>query len=59
MYKFKIKLLYNKEQFCCTKTELLDFMLPLSLPDLGIIAARLKSNTYPGDIPVNIIIIQC
>ena len=46
MYKFQMKLLYNKEKFCYTKTEFLNFMLILLLPKSDVTGAKLKSNGY-------------
>ena len=37
MYKFKMKLLHNKEKIFCSKTELLDERLTLSLAKLDMI----------------------
>ena len=36
-YKFKMKLLHNKEKIFCSKTELLDERLTLSLAKLDMI----------------------
>ena len=44
MYKFKMKLLYNKEELFCTKTEFLNFKLTLPLTELVMIGARLVSS---------------
>ena len=44
MYKFRIKLLYNGEKLCCTKTELLNFKFTLPLAKLDIVGSRPVSN---------------
>ena len=44
MYKFEIKLLYNKEQNVCTETELLNFKCTLPLAKLDMVSSRLVSN---------------
>ena len=56
MYKFKTKLLKNKEEFRCTRTELLIFRIILQFHKLDIIEARLESNglIFSGEIPVDI-----
>ena len=55
MYEFKIKLLYNKEERFCTKTELLNFNITLPLAKLDINISRLVSNVLflSDDIPVD------
>ena len=54
MYKFKMKLLYNKE-FFCTKGELLNFKITLSLAKLALIGSGLVSNglSFSDDILVD------
>lgn len=60
MYKLKMNLLYNKEKFCYTKTELLNLMLTLPLPKSDIIDARLESNgCFSIDIPVSNFFYYC
>ena len=54
MFKFKTKLLCNEEEFCCTKTELLNFEIILSFPKLDITGARLKSEDFILVISVDI-----
>ena len=56
MYKFKIKLLYYKENFFRTKTELLNFKITLPLAKLDMVGSRLISNglIISDDIPVDI-----
>ena len=44
MYKFKIKMLYNEKEFCCTKTDLLNFKIILPFPKLDITEAGLEPN---------------
>ena len=39
-----MKLLYNKEELFCTKTEFLNFKLTLPLTELVMIGARLVSS---------------
>ena len=41
MHKFKIKLIYNEEELFCTKTELLNFKVTLSLAKLDMVGSRL------------------
>ena len=43
MYKFRIKLLYNKEKIFGFKTELLSFTRTLPLAKLFMVEARLAS----------------
>ena len=45
MYKCKVKLSYDEEEFWCNETDLLDFMLTLQLPKLHIIDARLEPKS--------------
>ena len=54
MFKFKIKLLYNKKHVFCNKTEWSNFMVTLLLAKLGIVGSKLLSNSYssPDDTPV-------
>ena len=56
MYKFKIKLLNNKEKRFCTKTELLNFKIILPLAKLDMVGSRSVSNglVSSDDIPVDI-----
>ena len=57
MYEFKIRLLYNeKKNFYFTRTELLNFKIPLLLAKLDIVGSRPVSNglIYSDDILVNI-----
>ena len=44
------------KEFCCTKTELLNFILTLPLPKLNMINVREGSNglIFSGDIPLDI-----
>ena len=44
MYKVNIKLLYNEEKKVCTKIELLNFKITLSLTKLDMVRSRLVSN---------------
>ena len=46
MNKFEMKLLYNKEEYFCTQTELLIFKLTLPLAKLALVIARLVSNGF-------------
>ena len=39
MYKFKMKLLYNEEEFFCTKIELLNFKITLLLVKLDMVVS--------------------
>ena len=59
IYKFKIKLQYNKEGLFCTKTELLNFNVTLPLAKLDMVGSRLVSNSliFSDDIPVNIALV--
>ena len=56
MHKFKIKLLYNKEKLFCTKTEMLNFKITVTLAKLDMVASRLVTNglIFVDGIPVNI-----
>ena len=56
MNKFKMKLLYNEEEFFYTKTELLNFKLALPLARLVMLGERLTSNGLVSlaDTPVDI-----
>ena len=56
MHKFKIKLLYNKEKLFCTKTEMLNFKITVTLAKLDMVASRLVTNglIFLDGIPVNI-----
>ena len=58
MYEFKIELLYNEEEFFCTKTELLNFKIKITLPlaKLDMVSSRLVSNglIFSDDTPVDI-----
>ena len=45
-----MRVIHNKEELPCPKTELLDFILTLSLSRLVMISARLGSNGFPADI---------
>ena len=56
MYKFKIKLLYNKQKVFCTKKELLNFKITLPLAKLDMVSSRLVSNglIFSDDIPIDI-----
>ena len=56
MYKFKIKILYNEEEFFCTKTEFLDFKIIQLLAKLDMISSKLVSNDsiFSDDILVDI-----
>ena len=55
MDKFKMKLLYNKEEIYCSKTELLNFKFTLSSAKLDMVGSRLVSSglIFSDDIPVN------
>ena len=57
MYKFKIKLIYNKEELFCS--ELLNFKFTVSLAKLDMVKQRLVSNglIFSDDIPVDIQIV--
>ena len=44
MCKFKMKLIYNKEDFFDTKTKLLNFKLTLAVAKLEMISATLVSK---------------
>ena len=57
MYKFKIKLIYNKEELFCT--ELLNFKFTVLLAKLDMVKQRLVSNglIFSDDIPVDIQIV--
>ena len=37
-----MKLLYNEEEFCCIKTELLNFNITLPLAELDLIGSRFR-----------------
>ena len=52
----KGKLLYNEEKFFCTKMDLLNFMLTLTLAKLDMVGTQLGSNglILLGNTPVNI-----
>ena len=52
----KGKLLYNEEKFFCTKMDLLNFMLTLTLAKLDMVSTQLGSNglILLGNTPVNI-----
>ena len=52
MYKFKIRLLSNEEDFFCTKTGLLNFKLTLPIAKLGI--SKFKVQFFSDDTPVHI-----
>ena len=56
MYKFKIKILYNKEEFFCTKTEFSDFKITQLLAKLDMVSSKLVSNDsfFSDDILVDI-----
>ena len=56
MNKFKMKLLYNEEEYFCTQTELLSFKLNLPAAKLDMVGARLVSNDlrFLVDTPVHI-----
>ena len=56
MYKFKMKLIYNEEEFFLTKTELLNFKITVSMAKLDMVGSRLVSNglIFSDDIPVGI-----
>ena len=56
MYKFKMELLWNAEDFFCTKRVLLNFKITLSLAKLDMVGPRLASNDlfFSGDITVDI-----
>ena len=56
MYKFRIKLLYNKEKIFCTKTDPLNFKVTLPLVKLDMVGSRLVSNglIFSNDTPVDI-----
>ena len=45
MYKFKIKLHYNEEDFFCNKTELPNFKITLPLTKLDMVGSNLLSNS--------------
>ena len=55
MCKFKMKLLYNKEEFFCIKTQLLNIKLTFPLPKLVMVRAKLASNDliFSGDTPMD------
>ena len=44
MYQFKMKLLYDKEEPFCTKTELLNLKYTLPLAKLDMVSLRLVLN---------------
>ena len=48
--------MYNKENYFCTKTELLNIKITLLLAKLDMVGSRLLSNDliFLDDIPVNI-----
>ena len=56
MDEFKLKLLYNKGELFCTKTESLNFKVTLSLAKLDSVGSRLVSNglIVGGNITVRI-----
>ena len=56
IYNFKIKLLYNKENVFCTKTEFLNFKIAFPLAKLDMFGSRLVSNRliFSDVIPVDI-----
>ena len=56
MHKSKTKLLYNEEEFRCTKTKLLNFKINRLFPKLDTTVAKLESNSliFFWDIHVNI-----
>ena len=60
MYKFKMNLLYNEENFFCTETDLLNFKITLPLAKLDMVNSRLVSNclVFPVDIPVDILLVS-
>ena len=49
-----MKLLYNKENIFCTKTEFLNFQITLLLAKLDMVGSRLVSNYifFSDDIPL-------
>ena len=51
-----MKLLYNKEERFCTKTELLNFKIILQLAKLDMDGSRLLSNglIFSDEIPIDI-----
>ena len=49
-----MKLLYNKEEFFCTRTELINFKINLPLAKLDMVSSKLVPNGFSQDIPVNI-----
>ena len=56
MYKLKKKWLCNEEELVCSKTELSNFKITVSLAKSDIADSRLVSNglIFSDDIPVNI-----
>ena len=60
MYKFKVKLLYNVEEFFCTKAELLNFKITLPLAKLDMVGSRLVSSSliFSGDTLVDILLVN-
>ena len=54
-----MKLLCNEEECFCTKTELLNFKITLSLAKLDMVGSRLVSNglIFSDDIQVNILLV--
>ena len=67
MQKRNMKILYNMEEFCYTKTELSNFSFTLPFSKFYITDARRESNglIFSGDVPIDIqlvtffVIIQC
>ena len=51
-----MKLLYNKQEIFCTKTELLNFKITLPSAKLDMFGSRLVPNSliFSDDIPLNI-----
>ena len=56
MNKFKINLLYNEEEFFCTKTELLNLKITSTLAKLDVVDSRIVLNglIFSDNIPVGI-----
>ena len=46
MYRFKMKLPCNEEEFFCAKNKLLSFKITLRLAKLDIVGSRLVSNGF-------------
>ena len=59
MFNIKIKLLYKEENSFCTKTELLNFKITLSLAKINKVCSRYVLNglIFSDDILVDILLV--